>query len=257
MTRWTLRLIVANVVLYFLATLSPRIVDQFALVPAELLVRPWTAITSMFMHGSPGHLFWNMLALFFFGPRVESRLGDRHFLGLYFASGIMGGVLSLFSPHVPIIGASGAIFGVMLAYAIFWPRDQILLWFVLPVPAFVLIAIMTVMNLLPAISTIGQGDGIAHFAHLGGFLGGYLYLKWIQLRSPARSFRARATPLPPKPRISTGTADLQRWSRIPRDKMHEVNREEVDRILDKISAKGIASLTAGEREVLDRFSTQH
>jgi membrane associated rhomboid family serine protease len=257
MTRWTLRLIVANVVLYFLATLSPRIVDQFALVPAELLVRPWTAITSMFMHGSPGHLFWNMLALFFFGPRVESRLGDRHFLGLYFASGIMGGVLSLFAPHVPIIGASGAIFGVMLAYAIFWPRDQILLWFVLPVPAFVLIAIMTVMNLLPAISTIGQGDGIAHFAHLGGFLGGYLYLKWIQLRSPARSFRARATPLPPKPRISTGTADLQRWSRIPRDKMHEVNREEVDRILDKISAKGIASLTAGEREVLDRFSTQH
>jgi membrane associated rhomboid family serine protease len=55
----------------------------------------------------------------------------------------------------------------------------------------VLIAIMTVMNLLPAISAIGQGDGIAHFAHLGGFLGGYLYLKWIQLRSPARSFRAR------------------------------------------------------------------
>ncbi|MEP7325999.1 MAG: rhomboid family intramembrane serine protease [Gemmatimonadota bacterium] len=257
MTRWTLRLIVANVVMYFLTDLNPRIVEQLWLVPAQLLYQPWTAITSMFVHGGPSHLFWNMLSLFFFGPRVESRLGDRHFLGLYFVSGIMGGILSLFSPHVPIIGASGAIFGVMLAYAIFWPHDKILLWFVLPVPAFVLIILMTVMNLLPAISSIGGGDGIAHFAHLGGFLGGYLYLRWIQARSPAGSFRAKATPLQRKSRISSGTADLQRWSSIPRDKMHEVNREEVDRILDKISAKGIASLTAGEREVLDRFSTQH
>lgn len=257
MTRWTLRLIVANVVMYFLAVMSPGLVDRLALVPAELLHQPWTAITSMFMHASTGHLFWNMLGLFIFGPRVESRLGDRHFLGLYFASGLMGGVVCLFTPYVSVIGASGAIFGVELAYAMFWPRDTILLWFVLPLPAFVLIMVLTVMELWPAITTIGQGDGIAHFAHLGGFLGGFLYLKWIQWRSPARNFRARATPLPRKPLISSGTADLQRWSRIPRDKMHEVNREEVDRILDKISAQGIASLTKGEREVLDRFSTQH
>lgn len=254
MTRWTLRLIVANVVVYFLTELNPRTLELFWLVPADILKRPWTPITYLFLHGGGGHLLWNMLSLFFFGPRVESRLGERHFLGLYFASGIMGALLSLFSPNVPIVGASGAIFGVMLAFAMFWPRDLIYIWGVLPVPAFVLVGIMTVMNLLPALTNLRSG--IAYFAHLGGFVGGYLYVKWIEHRSPARGFRARATPAQ-KPRISSSTADLQRWSKIPRDRMHEVNRAEVDRILDKISAQGIASLTPGEREVLDRFSTQH
>ena len=255
MTPWVLRLIVANVVMYFLTDLAPAASQQLVLVPAEILRYPWTPITYLFLHAGGTHLLFNMISLFFFGPRVESRLGGRHFLGLYFTSGIMGAVLSLLSPHDPIVGASGAIFGVMLAFAIFWPRDLIYIWGVLPVPAFLLVAIMTIMNLLPALTNLRSG--IAYFAHLGGFLGGFLYLKWIELRSPARGFRARATSLPRKPRISSGTADLARWSRIPRDKMHEVNREEVDRILDKISAKGIASLTAGEREVLDRFSTQH
>ena len=257
MTPWVLRLLVANVAMYFVGELAPLLRYQMALVPAEILTHPWTPITYQFVHADGFHLLFNMISLFFFGPRVESRLGGPSFLGLYFASGVMGAILSLFSPHVRIIGASGAIFGVMLAFAMYWPRDLIYIWGILPVPAFVLIGVMTIMNLMPAISALGSRDGIAHFAHLGGFLGGFLFLKWIEFRSPARGFRARATPLPRKPRISVGTADLQRWSRIPRDKMHEVNREEVDRILDKISAKGIASLTAGEREVLDRFSTQH
>ena len=257
MTPWVLRLIVANVAMFFIAELTPVLANQLVLVPAEILRYPWTPLTYLFLHGGGTHLLFNMISLFFFGPRVESRLGGPQFLGLYFISGIMGAILSLFSPHVPIVGASGAIFGVMLAFAMYWPRDLIYIWGILPVPAFVLVGIMTVMDLMPAISALGSRDGIAHFAHLGGFVGGFLYLKWIELRSPARGFRARATAVPRKPRISGGTADLQRWSRIPRDRMHEVNRQEVDRILDKISAKGIASLTPGEREVLDRFSTQH
>jgi membrane associated rhomboid family serine protease len=257
MTPWTLRLIVANIAMYFVGELSPVIRNQMVLIPAEILKYPWTPITYMFLHGSGTHILFNMISLFFFGPRVESRLGGRHFLLLYFISGISGALLSLLSPNVPIVGASGAIFGVMFAFARYWPRDPIYIWGILPIEARWLILIMTVMNLLPALSAIGSRDGIAHFAHLGGFLGGYLYLRWLEVRSPARGFRARATAQPPKPRISNQSADLQRWSKIPRDRMHEVNRAEVDRILDKISAKGIASLTPGEREVLDRFSTQH
>lgn len=257
MTPWVLRLIVANVAMYFVGELSPLLRYQMALVPAEILTHPWTPITYQFVHADGFHLLFNMISLFFFGPRVESRLGGPNFLGLYFVSGIVGALLSLFSPHATIVGASGAIFGVMLAFARYWPRDPIYIWGILPIEARWLIIIMTVMNLMPALSSLGSRSGIAHFAHLGGFVGGYLYLRWMELRSPARGFRTRATPKVSKTRISNPSADLQRWSSIPRDRMHEVNRAEVDRILDKISAKGIASLTQGEREVLDRFSTQH
>ncbi len=257
MTRWVLRLLVANVVMYFITQFYPELQLQLWLVPAWILQRPWTLVTYMFLHGSGGHILFNMLSLFIFGPRVENRLGGRHFLTLYFVSGIAGALLSLLSPNVPIIGASGAIFGVMLAFARYWPRDLIYIWGVIPIPAGVLVGIMTIMNLLPALTAIRSRDGIAHFAHLGGFLGGLLYLRWLELRSPSRDFQTRARTPGRRSQIPSASADMQRWSRIPRDQMHEVNRAEVDRILDKISAKGINSLTKGEREVLDRFSTQH
>jgi membrane associated rhomboid family serine protease len=256
MTRWVLRLIVANVVMFFLTSFSPEAVRSLVLVPAWIPQQPWTPITYMFLHGGTSHLLFNMLSLFIFGPRVENRLGSGPFLGLYFTSGICGALLSLLSPNVPIVGASGAIFGVMVTYARYWPRDLIYIWGVIPVPAAVLVGVMTLLDLLPAITALGSRDGIAHFAHLGGFVGGLLYARWFELRSPARGFKAKAGSQD-KPRISTSTADLQRWSQIQRDKMHEVNRAEVDRILDKISAKGSGSLTTGEREVLDRFSTRH
>lgn len=251
MTPWVLRLLVANVAIYFLSDLAPRLADQMVLVPAEMLTHPWTPITYQFLHASPTHLLFNMISLFFFGPQVENRLGSRHFLSLYFVSGVTGALLSLTSPHVAVVGASGAIFGVMLAFARYWPRVPIYIWGVLPIEARWLIIIMTVMSLIGISS---GGGGIAHFAHLGGFLGGFLYLRWMELHSPARDFRARATRTERRPRVQTHQADLQRWSSIKRETMHEVNRAEVDRILDKISAKGIGSLTPGEREVLDRFS---
>jgi membrane associated rhomboid family serine protease len=256
MTPWVLRLIVANVAMYFLQGLSPYVTYQLQLVPAEILQHPWTPITYMFLHdpSSPTHLLFNMIGLFFFGPRVESRLGGRHFLGLYFTSGITGAILSLLTPHFAIVGASGAIFGVMLAFAIYWPHDRIYIWGILPVEARWLIIIMTAMSLAGGMHI--THSNLAHFAHLGGFAGGYLYLRWADLTSKTREFKVRATNPVARKLINSQTADLQRWARIPRDSMHEVNRSEVNRILDKISAQGIGSLTQGEREVLDRFSPQ-
>jgi membrane associated rhomboid family serine protease len=254
MTPWVLRLIVANVAMYFMQGLAVEVAERMVLVPVLFPREPWTLVTYMFLHGSGTHLLFNMISLFFFGPQVEARLGSRHFLGLYAVSGIVGGLLSiLFTPRVPgVIGASGAIFGVTLAFARYWPRSQIYIWGILPVEARWLVVIMTALSLFGART---GGDGIAHFAHLGGFLGGYLYLRWCELRSPARSFRNKAAAPPVKRTSGSGAiADLQRWSRIPRDSMHEVNRTEINRILDKINATGIASLTPGERETLERFS---
>ncbi len=253
MSRWVLRLILANVLVFFLTVQAPGMMDRFVLVPAQAWREPWTFVSYMFLHGGLGHLFFNMLALFFFGPRLENRLGGGAFLGLYFCSGIMGALLSLvFTPHAAIIGASGAVFGVMLGYAWFWPRDRILIWGIIPIEARYLIVLTTALALWGGFS--GSG-GIAHFAHLGGFVGGYLFLRLQASRSGMEKFR-RAT-LPSARRLETTSSAFERWKKIRRDQLHEVNRDELDRILDKISAEGIGSLTPGEREFLDRFSARH
>jgi membrane associated rhomboid family serine protease len=119
MTKWVRTLLIANVIVFFAqATLGDSFTMAFAFIPAYVLVRPWTIVTYMFLHGGLGHIFFNLLALFFFGPRVEDRLGSRRFITLYMLGGISGALFSLiFARYAAVIGASGAIFGVMLAYA--------------------------------------------------------------------------------------------------------------------------------------------
>src|SRR5262245_53573073 len=123
MTPWVSRLIIANACMFILQyALGPVFTDSLKFVPAFILLRPWTIITYMFLHGGPIHILFNMLMLYFFGSRVEHRLGSSRFLMLYLWSGIAGALLSLlFYPLSPIIGASGATYGVMLAFAYFWP----------------------------------------------------------------------------------------------------------------------------------------
>jgi membrane associated rhomboid family serine protease len=255
MTRWVLRLIMANVIVYFLELASPQVINLLLFVPMETLYRPWTVVTYMFLHDPSGfgHIFFNMLSLWFFGPRVEDRLGGRAFLGLYFTSGIGGALLSLLlAPYSPILGASGAVFGVLLGYAWFWPRNQMLIWGIIPIEARWMVLVMTGLSLWGGYRGAG---GIAHFAHLGGFLGGYIFLRLLARRSGAERFRRQS--MAPVRRLETTSGSVDRWTKIPREKLHEVNREELDRILDKIGASGVSSLTPGEREFLDRFSTRH
>ena len=251
LTPWVTRLIVANVVMYFATMASPTLYGLMVLVPAYIGTRPWTLVTYMFLHAGLGHLFFNMLGLFFFGPRLEARLAGNQFAYLYFISGITGGLLSfVFTPYSPIVGASGAVFGVLLGYARYWPRDRIYIWGILPVEAWVLVAVMTGIAVLGGFG--GNGGGVAHFAHLGGFVGGLIYLGWIEWRAPGRRFRAKQRAAPQRTLGSRG--DMTRWSRIERGKLHEVNRAELDRIMEKISESGVGSLTQSERTFLDTFA---
>ena len=254
MTPWVKRLLIANVGVYLLQMAYPELTSLFAFSASRFFVAPWTPITYMFVHGGIGHIFFNMLVLYFFGPRVEARLGSGRFIALYLVSGLTGALLSSYNPMVPIIGASGAVYGVELAYARYWPRDKIYVYGVLPIEARWLVVIMTVISFFG----IG-GSGIAHLAHLGGFLGAAVFLYVIEhTRSRMRVRPARSTSVrsqvkqPPAPRGD----DMRRWSTIPRGELHEINRQEVDRLLDKISLKGIDSLTPAERAALDRFSKQ-
>jgi membrane associated rhomboid family serine protease len=239
-------LLIATVAAYFLQSTVPGLADAFVFYPPAVLTRPWTVVSYMFLHGGLTHILFNMLALFFFGPRVEARLGSRSFAILYFLSGISGALLSLaLSRSSPIIGASAGVFGVSLAFAYFWPHEPIMIWGVLPVPARMLVIITTIFSLWAGFG--GSGGGVAHFAHLGGYVGAFLYLRWLE--RARTTFKRTATAAPPvvTRRIATS------YQNIDRSSIHEVNRGEVDRILDKISAGGIDSLTPQERLFLSNF----
>jgi membrane associated rhomboid family serine protease len=238
-------LLIANVAAFFLQSALPGLADALVFVPGLALARPWTAVTYMFLHGDLMHLLFNMLALFFFGPRVEQRILPRHFAILYFLSGITGALLSvIFSPRSPIIGASGGVFGVMLAFAWFWPHERIFIWGVLPVPARMLVILTTLVALWSGFG--GVGGGIAHFAHLGGYLGAFLYLRWLDRRRTA--FKRQATAAPPD-----AVRRVAGYRAIDLTSVHEVNRGEINRILEKIAAQGLGSLTPRETTFLAMF----
>jgi len=248
-TPWVSRLIFANVGVFLLTAFAPAAVLPMALVPAFIPYRPWTLLTYMFVHAGFMHVLFNMIGLYFFGPQVELRLGGRRFLGLYLVSGLGGALLSIATPYAHIVGASGAVFGVMLAFARYWPHATIVMWF-FPMEARIAVVMMTALSIFGGFG--GTQPGVAHFAHLGGFAGGYLFLRIAEARSPAGRFRAK---LAPKPR-RTSDADLERWRRIDASTLHPVNREELERVLAKVNAEGIPGLTPGEREFLERFSAR-
>jgi membrane associated rhomboid family serine protease len=241
-------LLFANIVAFFLQETLGGFTRAFMFVPAYVLLRPWTVVTYMFLHSGITHILFNMLGLYFFGPRLEERLGSRQFTTLYLVAGVTGAMLSLAMAFLgfsaaPIVGASGAVYGVMMGFAYYWPDTPIHIWGVLPVPARVLVIIYTVMSLLGGFS---GGGGVAHFAHLGGFVGAYAYLKWLE--RARTSFRRQAAGPPPEVARSAAA-----YRTIDRSKLHELNRAEVDRILDKISAQGVGSLTPQEQLFLSNF----
>jgi membrane associated rhomboid family serine protease len=244
-TPWVQRILIATVLMFFVQSTAPAIASLLVFDPRAVLVRPWTLVTYAFLHGGIGHIFWNMIGLFFFGPRVEERLGSNRFLALYLISAVAGALLSKLLSPAQVIGASGAVLGVLMAFARFWPRERLLIWGVLPIEARWLVMIYAALDILGGFGGMGRG-GVANFAHLGGFAGALLYLLFLERRQGARRFKQAATPKVPE-------SALGNWKNVDRGSIHAVNREEVDRILDKINASGLASLTPQERQFLSNF----
>lgn len=249
MTRVVRVLLIANVALWLAQVALPglQLTGWLVFYPPAILVRPWTILTYMFIHDPHGvsHIAFNMIALYFFGPRVEAHIGSRRFTILYFLSGIGGAAASfLFAYNSPILGASAALFGVMLAFARFWPTATILLWLVIPIPAWLLVILTTGMEFWFGRS--GIQSGVAHFAHLGGFAAAAVYLLWLQRRRT--DFRRRVEHVSPDV-----TTRMKNFSAVDLARIHEVNRTEVARILDKIQRSGVGSLTPEERLFLSNF----
>lgn len=265
LTPWVQRLIIVNAGIFLLQYMSPILTYYMAFVPAEILLRPWTIISYMFAHGGFWHLFWNMLGLFFFGPPLESRWGSREFLKFYFICGMGGAALSfLFAFNAPIIGASAAVYGVMLAFAMNWPDAPIYIWGILPIKAKFLVAVLAVFSIM---SMVGEGGGnIAHAAHLGGFAAAFLYLKFS---GPGGAFSGmrkmvnrqklkvvstdREQPKTPAARTGPPSGAARRRALGEEDKL----LDELDRVLEKISTQGMSSLTPQERKLLDEVSRRY
>ena len=206
----------------------------------------WQIFTYMFLHGGIFHIFFNLLALWMFGGDVERSLGSRQFLKYYIACGVFSGVCSLifeFNSKVPVIGASGAIFGVLIAFGMLFPERVItlLLFFIIPVRAkakyFVTaFAILTFFQCF-----FSTQSGIAYFAHLGGIVLGYAYFKNIlSIRSVIEKFPDNIHSL-----FSSKKIDIE----IPCDVYIS---EEIDPILEKISREGMHSLTRREKKLLKK-----
>ena len=257
MTPWVFRILIANLAVFALTSFEPGLRNVLALWPRGILIQPWGLFTYMFVHGGLGHIFFNMLCLYFFGPRLEAHMGGKYFLRLYLLSGFGGAALSfLLAPYASVVGASGAVFGVLLGFAYFWPKERIYIWAILPIESRVLVGIMAVMALFSGLT--GMDSGVAHFAHLGGFAAGYGYLRWRKRRymkqwSPIASPKSE---LAKAARRADDKEALKRWKAIRLEDLHELNRDEVQRLLEKLDKSGTGSLSLDERAVLDRFATR-
>lgn len=240
-------LIIANVAVFMLQTVSFVAFNRdylavFFGLTSPLVLRGmiWQPVTYMFLHGGMFNLLFNMLFLWMFGSDLEAMWGAKSFLRYYFVTGVGAGLLSflvgLANPH-PTIGASGAIFGVMVAFGMLFPNRIVLMFFFFPMRARNAVLLLGAIELWITLTAGPYAGGVARLAHLGGALFGFLYLKYadkIHYSLPRIRFTNRTS-------RKSKEADWERFM-----------NEEVDPILDKISREGIHSLTRKERKILKK-----
>jgi membrane associated rhomboid family serine protease len=177
----TRTLLLANVVIFLLQQVLP-LEQYFALWPLGELFQPWQIVSYAFLHANFTHLFFNMFGLVTFGNELESLWGSRRFNVYYFAGVVAAAVAQLIVTHAmgqfaPTVGASGGIYALLLGYAMTFPHRRITLLFPpIPMPAWLFACIFGGLELV--LGVVGGGSGVAHFAHLGGMVGGYIVMSY-------------------------------------------------------------------------------
>jgi rhomboid family protein len=251
--------------------------STLALDPARFPGEWWTVVTYMFVHGWLAHLAFNMFTLWMFGPRLEHLWGTRSFVQFYMWCGLGGAFAHLlFAQHTSVVGASGAISGVLVAYALRWPDEEVYVFGVIPMKSRWLIAAMIGMNIIFALS---PNSGIDWTAHVGGMAFGWIFLKlsslgglsrvrgWVSALPEESEDMPRAVPRNRSMRdqtrgvdevVSRSNAVVLRESKalqhMPRQESPKEHAARVNRVLDKISQHGMNSLTKEERKLLEEMS---
>ncbi len=184
-------IIAANVLMFVITSFADSLIPRLGLVPTFVIhnLWIWQIATYMFLHGGIFHIAFNMLALWMFGTELERIWGTRYFLKFYFVTGIGAGALTVLVSLLPfefaqqlqrsiVIGASGAIYGLLLAYAMYFPDRQVYMYFVFPIPVKIFVAIMGAIALF---SSLNEAGGVANATHLGGLLVAYLFLRGARI----------------------------------------------------------------------------
>ncbi len=254
--------------------LQPILVDTAHKTAISAPFMPWQLVTYLFMHGGFLHLFLNMFALWMFGMELENIWGSKKFLMYYLMCGVGAGLSNLFlspvftSVEAPTIGASGAIYGVLVAFGMMFPNRPIYIYFLFPIKAKYFVTIYMLIEIL----SVGSNSGIAHLAHLGGGLVGFLYILLTDKTNMSSIFRFPANPGIPKQRKSPSSPPNVYRSKYYEkyntgsetddvsdadyyvDKEHKTEnkalQEKIDEILDKISKDGYKSLSDEEKRIL-------
>ena len=258
----TVTLLVINLVCFILQNALRNVVDvgNYLALSVNGIRHGYVyqLVTFQFLHGGLLHLVSNLLMLYMFGRSVEESLGKRGMLQVYLLSGAVGGLLHvllavLFPLHFggAVVGASAGVFGLVAAFATRSP-DQPMGLFFLPIffPAKVLLIVETAVAILGIVT---PNNGIAHAAHLGGIITGFVYIRWL-MHAPRPVWRPRRRSQP-RELVSTTPVKKAPWKK-PAQTLEELPPEEfiskeVDPILDKISAHGIQSLTDREKQILE------
>lgn len=241
--------------------------------PGSANFYPWQLVTYMFMHQGFGHIFFNMFALLIFGPALEMTWGQKKFVTYYFICGLAGGLAHvIIAPMIgggagPLVGASGAIFGLLAAFGLMFPDQRLLIYFILPMKA----KYAVLLFILLEIFSVPGGDNISHLAHLGGAVAGIIYLLIVGggtsifsnlfKRSPSTQSRWQ-NPMQSfggKRMADDDTMDAE-YEEIgssrtttatkPQSGQRVITQEDIDRILDKIASSGYQNLSEEEREIL-------
>ncbi len=177
----TAKILAINIVVFLLTSFSQSTFDLLALTPTIAVQEGmfWQFFTFMFVHANFAHIFFNMFSLLMFGPTIEERMGTKNYLIFYLLCGLGSGVFHILITGlgiIPLVGASGAIFGVVTAYGLFFPRHVIYVYFI-PMPAIVAIGLFAMIELFSGIS--GVQSGVANFGHLGGMIVGFILVKFF------------------------------------------------------------------------------
>jgi len=245
-------LLITNGVLFLLQILIGRQMTMLlGLTPVQVLenLSVYQLVTYMFLHGGFFHILINMFVLWMFGSEIELTWGTKRFFKYYLLTGIAGGIFTvMFQPSspVPTIGASGAIYGLLVAYAVMFPNRTIYLYFLIPLKVKYAVAIFVVLEFMATLSA--NPDGIGHLAHLGGAVVGFIYIKldwrlkklfgWLSPRRYYERLRYK-----------------QKSNKINKNRQEtEEIMKRVDSILDKINDVGYENLTEEEKRFLGNAS---
>ncbi|CAN5668603.1 hypothetical protein BH23GEM1_BH23GEM1_11110 [soil metagenome] len=241
----------------------------------------WTMATYMFVHAGLAHIAFNMFVLWTFGPRVESEWTTGSFTAFYLWCGLGGALTHLILVRSGVlVGASSAVYGVMLAFALRWPDEEVFVFGIIPMRTKWFVAWLVAINLALAAASQrgGTGSGIAAVAHLGGLVFGWVYIKGPGSGGIER-FRRRVAAVPddyeempravPRPQQRTRESTVSRADAVVAKSMAVTPKllpppgdttkrraEELNRVLDKISRSGVQSLSPDERTILERFSRE-